>query len=383
MGTKKKFANLYRPAWIVKGSQRWQLKWYQYNPATDKLEMCRETFGINRIKDIKEREKRAIQIKSELNNNLLPSGYPFVQEYLKKSKSLKESFSTLREIIAGFDRYQTRKTFGSAMNQIEAFANEKEIMEMKIIEFDLNVAIRFFDWKLSKGIGNNTYNSLRGSLITLFNYLVERNIMEVNPFQKTKRKKKTTKLRRFIKKHERDAIAKYIKENDYWMWRALLLQYYCHIRTTEMRRLRFSYFDFKLGLIIIPGEDTKNRQVNIKTIPNSILKFFTDPSFSKQPGNYYVFGVGGQPHANKKIGLNTMWRRHNAVLEILKIRGELSDITGIQWYSWKDTGMTDLKKYVGIDAVRKQADHSTEAVTRLYMHDNKVNAEYRRVPFNL
>jgi len=61
----------------------------------------------------------------------------------------------------------------------------------------------------------------------------------------------------------------------------------------------------------------------------------------------------------------------------LKKRGQLKDITGLHWYSWKDTGISLHTRNTSPVATKDQAGHTDLSTTSLYYTPAEVNAEYR------
>ena len=56
-----------------------------------------------------------------------------------------------------------------------------------------------------------------------------------------------------------------------------------------------------------------------------------------------------------------------------KKKGLLEDIKGIEWYSWKDTGITDALKQMNPEYVRQQTDHQKYETLLKYNHAGIVN----------
>ena len=67
---------------LIEGDSLWYIIYSQTNPITQKLERKRETFGINRIKDLEER-RRVGEEYVEIINLKLPLGYPFESAFKK------------------------------------------------------------------------------------------------------------------------------------------------------------------------------------------------------------------------------------------------------------------------------------------------------------
>jgi hypothetical protein len=69
-----------------------------------------------------------------------------------------------------------------------------------------------------------------------------------------------------------------------------------------------------------------------------------------------------------------MYRLHKGILEDLQREGALGDIAGLQWYSWKDTGITEALEQVPILHVQDQAGHHSPEMTLKYRHKKRKNA---------
>jgi hypothetical protein len=83
------------------------------------------------------------------------------------------------------------------------------------------------------------------------------------------------------------------------------------------------------------------------------------------------------PHATQSAGDNTFKRRHRLVLIRLKTEGKLKDITGLSLYSWKDTGMTMMARYLTPFQLRDHARHSSTDISMRYYNAEQIIPEVR------
>jgi integrase len=256
---------------------------------------------------------------------------------------------------------------------------------MELKDFNAKMAGEYMDyWILEKKVRNTTYNNKLMFIKILFTTLVEREYILKNPFRFIKPKKAIKKLRRNFNDEEKLIISSYIKKHDTWLYYGLILQYYCFIRPTELRRLKFKDFDLQNGIIQLTEETTKSRKAFPVTIPNFLRDDFLDPIFKKQPADYFVFGSGLRPDPLKPCSKNTMNYRHRQILERLLKMKKLKSIEGLSWYSWKDTGLTDLAGDIAPRDLQEQARHYSFDVTETYLHRKKViqsiqNLKLRRI----
>lgn len=140
----------------------------------------------------------------------------------------------------------------------------------------------------------------------------------------------------------------------------------------------------------VQSGNAKKWKKRICTIPASVLPFFRDGRFDKYPGNYYVLGkkdLGGGNYrlepCTVAIGDDRMYKRHQALLKSLQEQGLLGDVTGLTYYSWKDTGITRHAKQTTVTATKEQAGHTNLAVTSVYYHSDSFNPEYHSLENDL
>lgn len=356
----------YKPAELVEGEYRWYIKYYQMDPASGKLKRFRETYNLNRIKSIRERRKKAKHIIIQINANL-PKGWPYGAGELY-APSIVDAIEVAKGIKCNTDRQRTIDTVVSTCNVFVEFLGKKHWLEMKAKDFGPKQAVAFLDYLvLGRKVGTNTYNNYISKMRWLFNELVQREYMPDNPFADIRKKKTTGKTRRAFSDQEKEAVIKKVAKEDKWLLLGILLQYHCFIRPIELRRLRFHMIDLASGLIRLSAAETKNRQSDQVTIPDVLLPVLRAFKLDQWNKRWLVFGKQLQPHATKSCGRNSMNRRHRLVLEKLQEKGDLVDIKGLSFYSWKDTGAMDLfRKKVNPLEIMRQLRHKDLATTQLY-----------------
>jgi integrase len=355
----------YRPARIING-YRTYIEYWSQNPITGKFERFRETYGLNRIKNKKERQQKAKEYRDQINDRL-PKGFPFQEEHEKKKKkiSLIDAMNTACKIKCQTDSKGTQRTYKSNLKLFVDWVRKEGYADMHVFEFEHKHALEYMDyWVVEHNITNNTYNNKRSKMRGMFEELIEREYIETNPFAKIKRKVKNKKIKDMFEPEEMELVADYYKKHRPWMYKALLLQFYCWIRPEELRRLRFSHFDLRRGIIKLPGSVTKNNDDSNITIPKAILKEFVNPEFAAYNYNWYVFGSKLKP-ARSQCGERSMNSLHNTILEKLGIKRP-----GLVWYSWKDTGMTILSEKLQPRDLQKHARHSNLEITENYLHNS-------------
>lgn len=357
----------YIPARLVEGKARWYIVYYQVNPRTGLRERFRETFDLNRISSAIERRRKARGIMHELNRKLR-YGFPFQDDYaqLPAHTNIVQAVEFATEILCETDRKRTQQTAESMCRLFCDFLRRKSWHQMSIGEFTRRHALAFLDDAISRKVKPRTWNNYLERTRSIFKVLVEREYVEDNPFSEFRKKRVTGKERRAFSEQERLAVAQEAKK-DRWLMLAILLQYHCFIRPIELRRLRFNMIGLEEGVIRLPSAVTKNKENSIVTIPDVLLPYLRAFGLDQYPGTWLIFGEGGQPHKSKPCGHDLLSSRHKAIIDKLHQEGTLEDITGLAFYSWKDTGAMELfKQKVNMLEIMRQLRHKSLSTTQKY-----------------
>lgn len=286
-------------------------------------------------------------------------------------------------IICQSPKKDTQKSFKMIRKMLVDFLVKKQWDDIPLCRFDSKVAQAFMDAATKRGISNTTFNNYRGFATIVFNKLIKRDYISVNPFHKIDKLEREEKRRRPFTLAERDIVLSTIYKDDYWLFILVLLHFLTLIRRTECYRLRFSNFNLKEGYISLPKTSTKNKKAAIITIPDALMGFLLDERFTKMPVNYLLFGQGGVPHPSISAGENTFKERHRYLLIRLKKARLLGDITGLSLYSWKDTGMTEFAKILRPIELRDHARHASIDQSLTYYHAEKVNLSVKKAKIKI
>lgn len=368
---------------VVKGA-RWYIDFQRFDPETGESKRSRKDFDLNDIADIAVRTAVADILCRHLEYFAPVATGPVKEE---KRETVAEALALALAVKLKTPRKNTHRGYKSITGTFSEWLKARHYAELQVDAFTVKHAQAFFDYLVQrKAYRGRTLNNYLLHLRALWSELVSREIAPKNVFQSVKPARQEEKLRRPFTDEERRVVAAYIRDNDYWLFRALLLQYYCFIRPVEIARLRFKSFDLAKGTVKVESFEAKTWKTRYATIPKDVLRYFVDGTFEVQPANYYMLGsidgktVGPAP---KPAHENRAYRRHANALKKLKASGALKDITGLTWYSWKDTGITAHARHTSPLSTRDQAGHTDFDVTLIYYHNNTVNQEYLNLPDNL
>lgn len=366
----KKLLPAYIPPRIVKGSGTWWIVWYETNPATGALERFRKTFSLNRIANKATRSERARIIVQEITQGLATGGYIYGGQPAggEAFTPISEALELAVNLKMQYDSFDTRKTYRSISTIFRQWLQAEKMTGWPVLRFGKREAMAFMDYlHLKRRVGDTTYNNYHTILKVLFNELRARDYIQQNPFDQVPKKRYSQKQRRNFTQEERRAVAAWIGRKDPGLFRAVLLSYFCFIRPNEMRQMQLHCIDLEGRRIRLPAEITKTNRERMTTLPDSLLPYLEE-IVKKYPGGWYLFGKDLLP-GREPAGKKAFNSAHRKALEELLEGGAIQSITGLSFYSWKDSGITDLSENLSVLDLMKQAGHHDPKITLKYIHE--------------
>lgn len=360
----------YYPARLITNRKRWHITFSVRHKG--KMTQYNRSYNLNRIKSIPERRKAAHKIILLINEHL-PSGYPVLYDRLYTIDE--ESITTVKDAIEralSLKKSKGKKTYQGYKSIAKAFtewAKKCKYLKRDVQKFTKKHAYQFLDdITISAKLSNKTHNNYIIAMRSMWNGLVEREIIAVNPFSKMQKRPEEKKMRRALNQTEKHILIKTIKQRDNKLYLAVILQYYCNIRPVELVRLQVGHFHIEKGYIFLPASiSRKGKKDRMATIPDEILNFLRSFNLHLYPNTWYVFGKRTLISADSVETPNTLRYKHKAIVDELKEYGILPDDNSIQFYSWKDTGVVDYNRTgVPLVDVSKQCGHSDVSTTMKY-----------------
>lgn len=383
---KKTFA----PARLVRG-KKWYIEWTDFDGPGGAQQRHRKEFGLNEIENLSVREAVGQRLADNLKHFYREKPEPPPVARAEHAHTVAQAVALALARKLKSPRRNTHRGYKSISKKFLAWAASERVDALPVEDFSRRHARDFFDHLTdSREYRGCTLNNYLTHLKALWSELIEREMVTVNPFKFIKPVREETKTRRAFTDEERRVVAAEIERTDYWLFRGLLLQFFCYVRPVELTRLRFRDFDLSRGLVTVQEGDAKSWKKVVKTIPQSIMPYFLDGRFNKYPTNYFMLGRVEERRGMARVEPcmtpvddDRMYRRHLKVLLRLKKQGKLADITGLTWYSWKDAGISMHTRRTSPVATKDQAGHTDLSVTSRYYHAPDVNAEYRTLPNDL
>lgn len=325
---------------VIRRGRVWKIEYYlDVNGQTKRVRKSRDDRGrdLNSISDLREREAAAAELLRAIRAKVVPRdsepGAVAFVEALAIAVDLKRS-----------DKWKTNKSFSENARWLTEFFQSKGWGSLPCALVTFEHIQAYFDHLLLKRrrVTNSTYNSRRNNLRALFSELVARHYLPANFVKEIKPRPKTDPVRRPLTDQEAAVIVAHIRK-DRALWLAYLLLGWLAIRPGEIRDLKVGQLDLRRGVVTFPGSQSKNRRNSVVTIPADLIPEFEVFNLNKYPPTYFLFGGAKGRHNSDflpgpvQIGVNSLSTKFRTLIRRLKKAGALQDITGLQFYSLKDT----------------------------------------------
>jgi integrase/recombinase XerD len=359
----------YKPA-ELKLTKEWVIVYYAKNPVTNKLERIR--LRVPALSNKKDRLKLAKVIVVGINLKLASGWSPFLEETGKFYKTFTSSVddflqSIKKQLKDDIVRPDTLRTYNSNLNLLKQFIEEKNLKIIFALELNKKFCINYLDWiYIERDSSPRTRNNHLSFLRLFCGFLINRGVLNENPVAGIQPMKLPVKTRQVfpeaIKQKIYDKLITY--ENGFYT--LCMATYFCFIRNTELGKLKVWMFNFNDNSIFLPKEISKNKKDEIITIPSQFLERLKN-HIGEADANDYVFSSDNFKPGRVKMPV----RKIANSWEVL--RTELKLPSKYQFYSLKDTGITDLlNSGVAAIKVRDQARHYDIKITEMYTPRNKV-----------
>lgn len=372
-------------AHLVTGA-RWYVDYSTVNLQTGEETRRRQDFDLNKIpdltvrKEVGERLVKYLTVFLDVRAHVQPI---CTTKQADDAPTVRQAVQKAIEVKTSGPRKNTHKTYRSIGGIFLSWIEERQYAGTPLPEFGRKQCRAFFDYlQTRKAYRGCTLNNYLTALRILWGEMISREMCRENPWKMIKSVRVEEKRRRPFTPDERRIVAAEIEKTDYWLFRGLLLQFFCYVRPVELCRLRFRNFMLSKGLLKVESYQSKTWIARWITLPASILPYFLDGVFDQQPANFYVFGRGIVPGI-APTNEHRMYRRHRNILEQLREDGRLGALDGLTWYSWKDTGISMHSRKTSLLATKDQAGHTSTDMTLIYYQAEQVNAEYLKLPNDL
>ena len=358
----------YTPPRLTEGKE-WFISFYVKNPATGQMKRIR--IKINRIKNVRRRRQVARQIISNLEAKLSLGWNPLYGSIAKHSSE------SLMDVLDTFLRAKKREVEKQSFRSYDSFVrvfrtwceNEGITKAAPVTVFTKDLAREYMAHiDGTDGVSARTYNNYLSFQSTLWEWMKEKGYAPDNVFRDFKKKPRRllTKGRRLLTDDEVSSLTAWLRRVNPEFLAVVLLCYSCFVRPKEIALLRCEDIDLERQTVRIRAENAKNDKESWRTIPDSVLPDFCRLDLSRR--EWFVFGRHNGEADNFKPGVKPVSEKKFSDFWNHTVRGALGFALDVKLYSLKDTGITGmLARGVPINLVQQQADHSSVAMTAIYV----------------
>ena len=354
----------YRPARLVKG-KRWYIEFYYKNKG--KFIRFRIFENVNKFKDL----EFSLDYVDTINKALQRGYNPFEQAAPEPEEM------TITEAINFAIEKQKGK--GLVKETIEKYEYAARLVISWLEEENLScvppttihkhhIEKLLSEYKEENGWGNRQYNNMRNYMNVIFAFLLKQELISSNPVTSIESLKTKTTKHSYYDKDLFPKVTRIIKENDSYLWYAVMWVYYLGVRSGKELRL------MKVGDILDGGtsfrfraEATKTNREDILPIDPNLKVIIEEMNLLSYDKKKYIFGVNKEPSfkpvnedyfssrfskIRKVAGLDTNFTlysyKHSRIIHLLKDGAKLADISKLMRH--KDISVTAIyARDLGVD----------------------------------
>ena len=358
----------------------WYISYYVKNPATGKLRRIR--VKVNRIKGIRERRKAAKVIMAAIEEKLVLGWNPFMEEVAPRAGTpLFDALDTFLSVKEKEMEGQSIQTYRSYVRVFRTWL-EKEGLHLATpaAAFTKDMGRGFLDrLEEREDVSPRTYNNYLSFLCSLWEWMADRGFVAENIFRNFKRKPRRLmqKKRRLLTPDEINRLFSFLERENPEYLAVVVLCYCCFIRPKEIALLHCEDIDLRKGLVHVRAETAKNDNESYRTIPDAVRPYLERLDLSRP--DWYLFGKNSGRSGDFTPGRQAVDKKKFSDYWSSVVRPACRFGNDIQLYSLKDTGITGMiESGVAINLVQQQADHSSVAMTAIYVGKSPAaNAELR------
>ena len=353
---------------------RWYIVFYVWDVQQRKMVRKRD-YSLNIYATAAQRRAFAKErIKSI--NDLLIDGYHIDTRKKPEFEGDVELATTLdkavRDILEKFRktlRHASFLSYSSATEKFLDWAKTNRLSNSNVLSFDRLKAMAYVDYLVvDKQMAGKSVNTKVSFMKSMFNQMLEREIIMGNPFVRIKKRKEIKTYQNLAYTDDEIAqLKKKILEKDPELWTFIQFIFYCYLRPAELCSLTVEHVNLRTGKVFVPANISKNGIEGYVDIPAPFMDYLRSIKFLEGKRGYLFKSKTGNKNSK-----NAMSRRHMVLRENLGLDPRHT------LYAWKHTGIVKAYKAgVDIKSLQRQCRHQSIDQTDTYLkslglYDNEV-----------
>lgn len=371
--------------------KNWEIRYYFDDPVAKendpelfaKKRRVRQK-NMNEYKTL-ERRRAATEILISITvDKLVKEHYnPIYNTYMRMSDSKVDGYSTLISSLRTYLDFKSitpkyKDEISSMINFIEesCLRLNLHVTPVKMISRK-NIKDILRDQQSHRNISNHRYNKYIAYLSSLFNDMIEDEIVEYNPVTKIKKLTSMTKVRNVLTNDDLKLIYPHLKENYYNFWRFTMIYYSSGARVTELLNLKVKDVDIKNSeFIVLVKKGSQYKQV-VKPINKNYLYLWieaiselnTDRLTVNQ--DHFLFSKNLQkgPKKIRYEQITRRWLQH--VKNKLGVTADFASLTHL--YMDNVSAVLDMKH------AQKLRSHTSDKMVRKHYAINENDRQMQRL----
>lgn len=325
------------------------------------------------IKDKRTRDAEAKRFCEELTKKLRQGWNPLIRD------SSSKSFTSVDDVLKRYQQHlqkslkekqltvKTHTDYQSRLRMFEAYVRENSPISY-VYQISQAYIEEYLDYIYTERDNTaRTRNNHLGWLSSLCAWIVKHGYLNVNPCTDIASLRNGDKKRKVISHEDLKTLRTYLEENNLFFLLACQFHYYTLLRPIEMVKVRVRDISLEEQTVFISHLDSKNHRDGKMTVPTVLMKQLIKLGVLSYPADYYLFGKNFHP--SKEQADSRIFREYWA-----KVRYALHFPDVYQFYSLKDTGITDSIDTNGIIVTKDQARHQDVQTTNRYVAKDQLRA---------
>lgn len=361
----------YTPAVLKHNARGFYVEYFCRHPDSDLSVRFRQNLNkLHQKLPYSDFRRTATVLVTNINARLASGWTPFADDDNSlKYTPIRDALYTYLDRKRNELRPATLVSYKSVIDILLHYLDTAGMGQITIGNFTRFSAIRFLDYlvedktlsgKKKRALSNNAWNTYLKKYCAIFGFMVERGYLQENPFAGIRKKPKEDKRRRVVSDYEKQRILNWVMENNPNYLVVLLLIYNSLIRPKEIELIRVGDVDLAHNWVHVPADNAKTHKERYAPLTPQLVQILSTWNLSTYPDTYYLIGTRYAPARAKAY--HGKYKK-----DFIQIRKQLGLSDGIQLYSWKDTGISDMFS-AGLDAltIMHAADHHDLSVTTRY-----------------
>ena len=359
----------YVPPKLHRGKTSWYISYYVKNPATGKMKLFR--VKVNRYHNQKERIQAAKEIMAGLQERLALGWNPMISQAVPLATV--PAFRVFDTYLRVKSKEMEKQSYATYASYVRIFRGWLELQGCSgttpISAITEGTARKYMNYlETEKSVSPRSYNNYLSFMVTFMDWMKDKGYIQENVFTGIKRKPRRlmAKKRRMLTDEELGTLFTWLQENNPEYLAVCLLCYCCFMRPKEIALLRCGDIDLRKQLVHVRAEIAKNDKESFRTIPDAMMPAIRRLDLSHR--EWFLFGDHPGVRSDFRPAREAGAKKRFSDYWATTVREACGFGMEVQFYSQKDTGITNmLGEGVAINLVQQQADHSSVAMTALYV----------------